>query len=86
MQKLVTSIIPTWGNSLYSWRKYVDDVFSIAKIIDINLIMRALNNYNPNISFTYELIEKILDALITVKSDFSLGFLLIVKQRTQTAT
>ena len=78
MQKLETSIIPTLENSLYSWWRYFDDVFSIAKIKDINLIMRALKYYNPNISFTYELMENnqisFLDALITVKSDFSLGF------------
>jgi len=78
MQNLEVTIIPTSGHSLYSWWRYVDEVFSIAKSKDVDVILTALNNFNPSINFTYELMENnelsFLDTRITIKNNFSLSF------------
>ena len=36
------------------WRKYVDDTFTLVKKGKKEEVIRALNNFRPNIKFTHE--------------------------------
>ena len=47
MQKLEETVVSSLQSSLYSWWRYVDDVFTIAKIQHIDKIQTTLNNFHP---------------------------------------
>ena len=55
MLELETSIIPTLGRPLFTWKKYADDTFCCVKISTVNDILNNLNGFHQNIQFTYEL-------------------------------
>jgi len=78
MQKLEETLIPTLNLSLYAWWRYVDDVFTIAKIKDIDKIKTTLNSFHPAIKFTHEIMENnriaFLDTQLTIKDSFTFGF------------
>ena len=78
MQKLEGNLIPTLNSSLHAWWEYVDDVFTIAKIKDVDKIETTLNNFHPSIKFTHEIMENnriaFLDAQLTIKDNFTFGF------------
>ena len=68
MVHLEETIVPQLQTSMPTWKRYVDDTFSLVEKGKRNEIIAALNNFHPNIKFTHE-IEKegkiaFLDVLI----------------------
>ena len=57
MVDLEETIVPQLQTSMPTWRRYVDDTFTLVKKGKRNEIITALNNFHPNIKFTHE-IEK----------------------------
>ena len=51
------NIVPVLQEKLSLWKRYVDDTICFVKIGTINYITKILNNFDPNIKFTYE-VEK----------------------------
>jgi len=49
MQKLEETVIPTLGNIVYSWWRYVDDTFGVVKINAIDDVLEKSNNFHPSI-------------------------------------
>ncbi|UYV62718.1 hypothetical protein LAZ67_2001705 [Cordylochernes scorpioides] len=71
--EIVMTKIDAWINQIHAssisiWRCYIDDVFCICKISQEGTILKDLNNYHPDISFTLEQEHKnvipFLDTLI----------------------
>ena len=54
MVHLEETIAPELQNSMPTWRRYVDDTFTLVKKGKLNDIISRLNNFHPNISFTNE--------------------------------
>ena len=54
MVELETTIVPTLGNLLGKWKRYVDDTYCIAITDSVNEILLKLNSFHMNIQFTYE--------------------------------
>ena len=48
-------LIPTLGDCLPHWKRYVDNTHANINPNKLNYIIKALNNYHPKIKFTYEL-------------------------------
>ena len=71
MVELENNIVPVLGGNLSLWKRYVDDTICFVKIGTINYIKTILNNFDLNITFTYE-----------VENDYKLSFLdaLLIKK------
>ena len=54
MVELETTTVPTLGNLLRKWKRYVDDTYCIAKADSVNEILLKLTSFHMNIQFTYE--------------------------------
>ena len=48
------TIVPTLGNLLRAWKRYVDDTFCIDKTDSVSKDLLKLNSFHINIQFTYE--------------------------------
>ncbi|OXA39128.1 hypothetical protein Fcan01_26135 [Folsomia candida] len=86
LQKLELTKIKN-NRSIYFWKRYVDDVFCIARSRNQDKILQDINSFHPSIQFTVE--EEIngrlpfLDIVIYSKNDSSLGHF-IHRKPTQT--
>ena len=69
MEVIENTAIHTTLTKSKTWKRFVDDSFSIIKKIAISTFHNTLNNIDPNISFTIELEQdnqiSFIDALIT---------------------
>ena len=54
MVDLERSVVPLVTAELSFWRRYVDDTITFVKIGTVDHILSMLNNFDPNIQFTYE--------------------------------
>ena len=54
MAKLETRIVPTLGNMVLNWKRFVDDTIGYVKNGSIDIILSKLNSFHTNIQFTYE--------------------------------
>ena len=54
MVELENNIVPVSWEYLSFWKRYVDDTICFVKIGTINYILTILNNFDPNITFTYK--------------------------------
>jgi hypothetical protein len=54
MVYLEETIAPKLQTSMPIWRRYVDDTFTLVKKGKKEEVIRALNNFHPNIKFTHE--------------------------------
>ena len=68
MCELETNLIPTFGQTIQFWTRYVDDTFAFIEPTSIQAVLQRLNSYDESIQFTYE-VEKdrkiaFLDVLI----------------------
>ena len=54
MVELENNIVPVLQENLSFWKQYVHDNICFVKIEAINYITTILNNFDPNITFTYE--------------------------------
>ena len=55
MCELENNIIPSLGDKVCQWRRYLDDKFAFIKPNTEQEIQLALNSFHENIEFTYEL-------------------------------
>ena len=55
MYELENTIIPSLGDKVRRWKRYVDDTFAFIKQNMEQEIQLALNSFHENIKFTYEL-------------------------------
>ena len=55
--ELKNNIAPVLQEYLSFWKQYADDTICFVKIGTINYITKILNNFDPNIKFSYE-VEK----------------------------
>ena len=55
MCELENTIIPSLGDKVRHWKRYVDDTFAFIKPNMEQEIQLALNSFHENIKFTYEL-------------------------------
>ena len=67
------SVVPVLQQNFSFWKRYVDDTICFVKIGTINYITKILNNFDANITFTYE-VEKdskspFLDVLLIKKGN-----------------
>ena len=73
MCELENTIIPSLGDKVRHWKRYVDDTFAFIKPNMEQEIQLALNSFHENIKFTYELEQdnsiSFLDVLITREND-----------------
>ena len=69
MVHLEETIVPTLQEHMPTWRRYVDDTFTIVKKGKRDEVIAALNSFHPNIKFTHEVEEEqqiaFLDVLLT---------------------
>ena len=76
MSELENSIIPTLGNKVLHWKRYVDDTFAFNKPDTADEIQHILNSFNEKIKFTYEYEQSntisFLDVLVTRSNDSTL--------------
>ena len=54
MVDLERSLVPLLTAELSFWKRYVDDTITFVKIETVDHILSMLNNFHPNIRFTYE--------------------------------
>ena len=57
MVELETFVIPNLNKKVKLWKRFVDDIFCLARLEYIDNILLALNSFHKNIKFTFE-IEK----------------------------
>ena len=62
MVETENTIIPSLREYMSFWKRYIDDSISFVKIGTNSYIITILNNFDPNITFTYE-IEKVCKLL-----------------------
>ena len=55
MTALEENVIPTLSSSLCNWKSYVDDTHAYVDTAEVDMIFDTLNNFHPNIEFTFEL-------------------------------
>ena len=55
MAPLQEDLIPTLKSCLYNWKRYVDDTHAYVEPTKVEFILNKINNYHPNINFTFEL-------------------------------
>ena len=76
MSELANTIIPTLGDKIQHWSRYVDDTFAFIKPDTEKEIQQKLNSFHKNIKFTYEFEKEnqiaFLDVLITRKQEDSM--------------
>ena len=75
MVELETRIIPTLGNTVLNWRRFVDDMIGCVKNGSIDMILSTLNSFHPSIQFIYEIEEEenklqFLDVLLIRNGNF----------------
>ena len=58
MAVLEITIIPSLGNYLKNWKRFVDDTFAFVLPDKIGYIVNQLNSFNENIQFTFEMEEE----------------------------
>ena len=73
MVELETFVIPNLNKKVKLWKRFVDDIFCLARLEYIDNILLALNSFHKNIKFTF-VIEKyntipFLDILIRRKPE-----------------
>ena len=56
--ELVIRIVPTLGNMVFNWKRFLDDTIGYVKNGSIDIILSKLNSFHPNIQFTYEVEEE----------------------------
>ena len=75
MAELEEQLVPTLGEKMSIWLRFVDDTFTLIKEKDIVNVLNTMNDFHPSINFTYEVeTEKnlpFLDVNITRTSDGS---------------
>ena len=54
MCELETNLIPTFGQTIQFWTRYVDDTFAFIEPTSIQAVLQRLNSYDESIQFTYE--------------------------------
>ena len=54
MVHLERSLVPLLTAELSLWKRYVDDTITFIKMGTVDHILSMLNNFHPNIQFTYE--------------------------------
>ena len=54
MVHLEETMIPRLSEKMSSWCRYVDDTFTFIKDGEIENVQQALNDFHPDINFTYE--------------------------------
>ena len=54
MVDLERSLVPLFTAELSFWKRYVDDTITFVKTGTVDHILSVLNNFHPNIQFTYE--------------------------------
>ena len=78
MQKIEKSILVNTAYHVLSWKRYVDDCFSIVRNDEINDLLAYINSINENIQFTIEKEENgklpFLDTTIIRNDNGSLYF------------
>ena len=57
MVELETAVIPNVSNKVKLWKRFVDDIYRLARLEYIDNILLALNSFHKNIKFIFE-IEK----------------------------
>ena len=57
MVELETFVIPNLNKKVKLWKRFVDDIFCLARLEYIDNILLALNSFHKNIKFTF-VIEK----------------------------
>ena len=71
--ELETTIVPTLSNCLLFWQRYVGDTLCFVKKGFRDHILTSINNFHPNIDFTYEgeinNMLSFLDALLICQSN-----------------
>ena len=55
MTSLEEDLILTLKSYLCNWKRYVDDTHAYVEPTKVEFILNKLNNYHPNINFTFEL-------------------------------
>ena len=55
MVELERTILPTLGELVSPWKRYVDNTISYIKEASIEYVLCKLNGYRNNIEFTYEI-------------------------------
>ena len=77
MEVIENTAIETTPTKPETWKRFVDDSFSIIKKTAITSFLNLLNNIDLNISFTIELEQdnkiSFLDTLITQGNDFKIN-------------
>ena len=58
MTELEIEMIPSLGNYLQNWKRFVDDTFAFVLLDKIEYIMNQLNSFDENIQFTFEMEEE----------------------------
>ena len=58
MRELETAMIPSLGNYLQNWKRFVDDTFAFVLPDKIGYIVNQLNSFDENIQFTFEMEEE----------------------------
>ena len=58
LTKLEIVLIPTLGNHLQNWKRFVDDTFEFVLSDKIGYIVNQLNYFDENIHFTFEMEKK----------------------------
>ena len=68
MALLEEDLIPKSKSRFCNWKQYVDDTDAYVEPANIEFVLNKLNNYHPNINFTFQLEKKneinFLDVLI----------------------
>ena len=68
MTELEIAIIPSLGNYLQNWKRFVDDTFAVVLLDKIGHIVNQLNSFDENIQFTFEMEDEnklaFLDAVV----------------------
>ena len=76
MVHLEETIVPQLGDKMKTWRRYVDDTFTVVEKGTIDEIISVLNNFHPNIKFTHEMEHQqqiaFLDVLLKKQQDGTL--------------
>ena len=55
MTSLKENVIPSLSSSLCNWKIYAGDTHAYVDHAKVDMILYTLNNFHPNIKFTFEL-------------------------------
>ena len=58
MTELEIAMIPSLGNYLQNWKRFVDDTFAFVLLDEIGYIVNQLNSFDENNQFTIEMEEE----------------------------